>query len=143
LVLSFDDAKKQMLNIVKDFAETLSKNISESLVGMKNELAFYHKDLIANANQSNLLVMENKLFMDTISILLAQDPIKIQNGIATMLAGRLNLAREELEKLPETLVMNLAALEQALKETALVSGQAALDTLMEKLGYVRDKIEQI
>jgi len=132
---SFVESKKQMFSAFDDFKNQLVKDVTENMVLMKNQLSVYHKELVANTNQNNLLVMENKVFMDVISLLISQDPQKIKDGIASAVSVRLGMAREELENLPEVLIKNLSALEQALRETILVGGEKALQALMESLGY--------
>ena len=135
LTESFEKTTQEVKEIVSEAVHDIAKEVNEELSGMKDALVGYKEELLATKSQTNLLVKENKLFMDIITILLSGDPEKIRNGISQTILNQLNMTKEELENLPNDLVTNLPLLKDALKEILVVAGSQAIDVLLKEIGY--------
>lgn len=135
LTQTYLQSKEQMETTVKKLGEDIYDNVVDVMSEMRQELASYQSQLKNTANQLNLVVRENKAFMDIIAILLSKDPQKIREGVTTVIASKLNMTKEELEKYPERLVTDLNVLQIALKEAFLTLGKEQFETLLRSVGY--------
>lgn len=141
---SVDDTKEKL---VEDFAKTevslkgmlehtteqLQEKVNSSLVGMQEQLSGYQSTLKAQTEQSNFLVKQNKLYMDTISELVGKDPTLIQSGIASVLSTKTSLTKEQIEAYPELLITDFHILEKALVEAKAVLGDEKYQELLAKV----------
>ena len=133
LTSKFNDTTNNLKTMFEEKNEELQQKVNGSLVGMKDELANYQKQLLEAKDQTNMLVKQNKLYMDTIAELTAQDPKQIQNGIATKLSTKINMTREELLAYPEKLMNDTGLLEKALVEAKAVLGEENYQKLLDKV----------
>jgi hypothetical protein len=134
---AFNSFGNELKIITKNAATQISAEVTGTLKTMQAELNNYHAELQSTREQSNLMVQQNKVYMDIITLLVSADPQKIKDGVAQAIASRVNLSKEEFEKYPELLVNNINQLKQALIETTMVAGKEALDELFRSLGYER------
>lgn len=143
---SFDSLKSELISINNDTKELLNQtvesvsrqiyeNVNEVMFSMKEELSNYKSELTKSKDQFNLLVKENKVFMELISILVAQDPTKVKEGVASLVSKKLNIAKEELEKYPEKLLTDMNFLQETLKETLVMIGAEKFEALLRSIGY--------
>lgn len=137
LQTAFDDTTMQIVGIVKDTTVQIKAEVNDSLESMQASLTGYKEELQRTREQSNLLVQENKLFMDVICILLSQDPQIIKSGISEQITNKINMAKTEIEKYPERLVNDLALLQKTIIDTGTMIGQQRLNEVMDVIGYER------
>ena len=140
----YKNAKTDMEDIVKNTVDEIKKNVNNTLTDMGAELSKYKDELseykgnIQNlGSQVNLLVKENKCYLDVIEAMIAKDGEKIRDGVASIVATKLNMTREELERYPEKLVSDIPVLQNAIKEIIAVTGQDNFDKIMGVFGYAR------
>jgi hypothetical protein len=117
--------------------ETQNK-ISNTLTVMETELSAYKEKLATNIEQTNLLTRQNKIFMDVILELVAEDPVKVSKGITQAVSTKLNLTKEQLENYPETLVKDIKVLESALREAYKLMGETSFEKLLNDIGYGKE-----
>lgn len=137
LVTSFEETSKHMKEIMEEAVDEMQEQVNDSLAAMKKELSGYQSQLKSMKQQTNLVAKENKAYMNVISILLAEDPEKIKNGVAALVSNQLNMTQEELEALPEQIVENWPLLKEVLKDVAETLGEKNLDVLLGEIGYER------
>lgn len=137
---AYKDSSEKVLKVFNDATKQLKEEVNQSLVTMASELNDYKKQLIQNAEQTNLVVRESKVFMDIISELLKQDPELIRSGIRKSIQTKISLTKEELENFPKLLLEDANILFKALQESALVMGEKNLEEMLGKLGYERKKL---
>ena len=130
--------KSKIEGILNVSQEKLSTTLGTTLATMENELSSYRKQLSTNIEQTNLLARQNKLFMDVILDLVAQDPKKVSLGITQAVSTKINLTKEELEKYPELLVKDKKVLESALKEAYKLMGKISFEKLLSEIGYGKE-----
>lgn len=134
---SFGNLSAEVIKQIQDNAKQMITDVNLIMEGMQNELKFYRENLDGVKNQINLLVRENKAFVEVISVLVSKDPQMIKDGLATVISRELNMTKEELEQFPEQLVTNLPLLKEVLQETSSTLSQETLDGIMESIGYER------
>lgn len=137
---SYDSSKELIVKMLKDTTKQLKEEVTQSLVEMASELKDYKKRIKENAEQTNLIVRQNQLFMDVISDLLKQDPELVRAGIRKAVSTKISLTKEQLEKYPNTLINDLDILFSSLKEAMLVVGKENFDELLGELGYERKEV---
>lgn len=132
-------------NVTSDLKETVAavkSSVNDSLTAMKSELkdyadllGKYSDKLTQNNTLINSLTLENKAYIDVILALVAQDPQKVSSGVATIVASKLTLTKEELEKYPENIVAELPALKIALASAYVALGEEKFKEMLEDIGY--------
>lgn len=135
---SLEQSKVAITNIVAEMREKILENVNQTLVDMEKELSEYKRDLKSNSDQVNMLVRQNKVFTDIITTLVAEDPKKVQDGVAKIVLQRTNMSKQDLENYPQVLVKELPKLEGALKEAYAVLGKEKFEELLGKVGYGKD-----
>lgn len=135
---SLEQSKVAITNIVAEMREKILENVNQTLVDMEKELSEYKRDLKSNSDQVNMLVRQNKVFTDIIATLVAEDPKKVQDGVAKIVLQRTNMSKQDLENYPQVLVKELPKLEGALKEAYAVLGKEKFEELLGKVGYGKD-----
>ena len=138
--ISYAKTETNIQKILKETTHQLQQEVNHSLVTMGNQLLNYQKELTATKEQSNLLVQQNKLYMDLIAQLVKADPKLVQDGISSALTTKIALTNEELENYPQLLVSDMNILLGALKDAAKVVGQEKFEEMIGKLGYERKEI---
>lgn len=129
----FNDSKDQLRDILNVSTEKLQEKVNGSLLMMKDQLATYQEQLISTKDQANLLVQQNKVYMDTIAELTGLDPHLVQNGVASKLSLKLNMTKDELMQFPEKIMSDYNLLEKALVEAKNILGEDAYKKLLEKV----------
>lgn len=89
LTSRFSDTTEKMKTMLEEKNDVLQEKVNGSLVSMQEELAKYKQELSETKEKAEKLVEQNKVYMDSISELVGQDPKLVQNGVATKLANRL------------------------------------------------------
>lgn len=135
---SLEQSKVAITNIVAEMREKILESVNQTLVDMEKELSEYKRDLKSNSDQVNMLVRQNKVFTDIITTLVAEDPKKVQDGVAKIVLQRTNMSKQDLENYPQVLVKELPKLEGALKEAYAVLGKEKFEELLGKVGYGKD-----
>lgn len=130
---SLDSYKEEMQDKLTIMEESLTSKVNGNLEGMKSELSTYQEEMRMAKEQSNMLVKQNKVYMDTISELMAQDPKLIQSGIASKIVTRISSTNEDLSKTPENILMNSKLLEKALFEAKVVLGEVEYKKLLARV----------
>jgi vacuolar-type H+-ATPase subunit E/Vma4 len=118
--------------MLSDANEVLQEKISGTLDSMEKELSTYKKQLISNIEQTNLLVKQNKVFMDVILELVAKDPKKVAEGVSQAVSSKVNLTKEQLEQYPQLLVKDLDVLKSAIAEVRKIVGE---ETFLEVINH--------
>ena len=129
----FSETTEKLKSMMEEKNQEIQEKVNGSLLGMKDQLASYQNELEATKDQANMLVKQNKVFMDTISELTSQDPNLVQNGIASKLSMKFNMTNEELLAFPEKLMSDSKLLEKALVEAKNVLGEEAYLKMLEKV----------
>ncbi len=140
---SFNQSRKDMENMLKNVAEEMKSGVNDVMTSMKQELADYKSQLTRTNTQTSLLVKENKAFMEVISLMITNDPLKVKDGVAKLVANQLNMTQEELENYTELFIDNLPLLEKMLKEGFETFGQEDIDIILKSLGYERKETETL
>jgi uncharacterized membrane-anchored protein YhcB (DUF1043 family) len=143
IVDSLKQSKEEMNTIVKDVTQQIYDNVNVAMDAMKNELNDYKEQLRSAKEQTNLAVREGKAFMEVIASLVAKDPKLVRDGVATIVATRLNMTKEELEKLPELIMTESNVLEQAMKEAIVLMGKEKFEELLGRIGYEAKQTEKL
>lgn len=133
LTSKFNDTTNNLKSMFEEKNEELQQKVNGSLVGMKDELASYQKQLMETKDQANMLVKQNKAYMDTLAEVVGKDPKLIESGIATKLSTRLNMTNEELLAYPEKLMNDNGLLEKALVEAKTMLGEEKYNALLAKV----------
>jgi uncharacterized protein YoxC len=116
----------------------IQEKVGNTLKVMEKELHDYKEELKVNIEQTNLFLRQNKVLVDVLLDIVAKDPDKVSSGIAEKVSAKLNLAKEQLENYPETLVKDIKVLENAMKETHTLIGNNEFEKLLKKIGYGKD-----
>jgi hypothetical protein len=132
LTENFEKTKVNIQGMLEQNVEKLQEKVNGSLLGMQDQLSMYKETLQSQVDQNNLLVKQNKLFTDTISELIGQDPQMIQNGVASKISTKLNLTQEQLLQYPELLVRDSELLQKALVETKALLGDEKYQEILAK-----------
>ena len=132
---AFTATKKDMLVVVDEVTKKIESGVEKSLSNMAKELETYKQHLETESNQINLLVRQNKTFVELISNLATKEPQRLLDDVSKVVAQRTILSKEELENYPAVLIKELPMLERALKEALVVLGEEALKEILGKIGY--------
>jgi ATP-dependent 26S proteasome regulatory subunit len=138
---SFDNSRKQIAKSLEETSEKISEKVNGSLSNMQQELNHYKAQLKQTTEQQNMLVKENKLFMDVILEFVAKNPEMVKNGISRVVSLKTQLTKKQLEEFPNILVNDSNKLVQALKEAKSVMGEEAYNKLLEGVGNERKEKE--
>jgi len=136
----YDKTKDNMVNLLHQNLTQIEGQIKQELISMAGNLKNYEQELVRQQQQSNLLVQQNKLFMDIITDFVKASPELVQSGVAQALSTKVNLTKEELEQYPQLLVNDLELLTKSLADAAVVIGQQKFDELIGKFGYERKEV---
>jgi hypothetical protein len=128
-----EETKNVLQEKFNQTSDVLQEKVNGSLLSMKEELASYKNELIATKEQANMLVKQNKVYMDTLSELVGQDPNLIKNGLATKISTKFKMTNEELLKFPEKLMADNNLLEKAMLEAKNVLGEENYNKLLAKV----------
>jgi hypothetical protein len=142
IVDTLKQSKEEMNAIVKDVTQQIHDSVNVAMESMQEELNQYKEQIISSKEQTNMVVREAKAFMEVITILVSKDPKLIRDGVSTVICSRLNMTKEELEKLPQEMMKEGVVLEQAMKEAIILLGKEKFDELLERIGY-EAKTEEI
>ena len=138
---SFDSSRKQIAKSLEETSEKIAEKVNGSLEGMQQQLDTYKEQLKQSTEQQNMLVKENKLFMDVILEFVAKNPEMVKNGISRVVSLKTQLTKKQLEEFPNILVNDSNKLVQALKEAKSVMGEEAYNKLLEGVGNEREEKE--
>ena len=94
----------------------------------------YSSQLQSTTEQVNILSRQNKVYLDIILKLVAQDPQKVKDGVKYV-TTLVNSTKQELERYPQLLIKELPKLQMALKEALVVMGQQEFQKLLVEIGY--------
>jgi hypothetical protein len=132
---NLEQSKFELSKILELFKKEVNTSVNGTLTDMEKELSTYKGFLKENIDQTNLLVRQNKLFMDVIIEMVAKDPKKVNEGIAQAVSTKINLSKEQLEQYPQLLVNDIKVLEGSLKEAYGLIGKEKFAELLKKIGY--------
>jgi 16S rRNA G1207 methylase RsmC len=132
---AFTATKKDMLVVVDEVTKKIESGVEKSLSNMAKELETYGQDLKSESDQVNMLVRQNKVFIEILANFITKEPNKLLNEVNTVIAQRTILSKQELEDYPNLLIKELPMLERALKEAFMVLGEETLSKILGKIGY--------
>lgn len=135
---SFEQTKKDLLLTTDEVTKKIQASVEASLVSMGKELQGYKQQLQSESDQVNLLVRQNKVFIELLTSLATKEPSKLKEDVSKIIAQRSILSKQELENYPTLLVKELPMLEKALKEAYLVLGESKLKEILGKIGYGKE-----
>jgi hypothetical protein len=133
-----ENSSIQINELLKLTNKDIQEKVGSTLKTMEKELTDYKQHLVSNVEQTNLLVRQNKVFMDVLIQLVSENPESVSKGIAGIVSTKLQLSKQELEQYPAVLVKDLKVFEKALKEVYLVAGEKSLKELLDKIGYGKE-----
>jgi hypothetical protein len=123
--------KEKMDSSLKKVGSKIESNVNGSLVKMQEELNGYKQELQQTKEQQNMLVKENKLFIDVILEFVAKNPQMVKEGISRAISMKAKLTKKELEEFPNILVNDSSKLVHAMKEAKSVMGEEAFSKLLQ------------
>lgn len=135
---SFEQTKKDLLLTTDEVTKKIQLSVEASLVSMGKELQGYKQQLQSESDQVNLLVRQNKVFIELLTSLATKEPSKLKEDVSKIIAQRSILSKQELENYPTLLVKELPMFEKALKEAYLVLGESKLKEILGKIGYGKE-----
>lgn len=135
---SFEQTKKDLLLTTDEVTKKIQASVEASLVSMGKELQGYKQQLQSESDQVNLLVRQNKVFIELLTSLATKEPSKLKEDVSKIIAQRSILSKQELENYPTLLVKELPMFEKALKEAYLVLGESKLKEILGKIGYGKE-----
>lgn len=138
---SFDSSRKEIAKSLEETSEKIAEKVNGSLEGMQQQLDTYKEQLKQSTEQQNMLVKENKLFIDVILEFIAKNPEMIKNGISRAVSLKSQLTKKQLEEFPNILVNDSSKLTQALREARAVMGEEEYKKLLEGIGNEREEKE--
>ena len=138
---SFDSSRKQIAKSLEETSEKIAEKVNGSLEGMQQQLNTYKEQLKQSTEQQNMLVKENKLFIDVILEFIAKNPEMVKNGISRAVSLKSQLTKKQLEEFPNILVNDSSKLVQALREARAVMGEEEYKKLLEGIGNEREEKE--
>lgn len=138
---SFDSSRKQIAKSLEETSEKIAEKVNGSLEGMQQQLDTYKEQLKQSTEQQNMLVKENKLFIDVILEFIAKNPEMVKNGISRAVSLKSQLTKKQLEEFPNILVNDSSKLTQALREARAVMGEEEYKKLLEGIGNEREEKE--
>ena len=122
-------------NLPNQIQEQVKTAISSYLDPLVVLLENYSSQLQSTTEQVNILSRQNKVYLDIILQLVAQDPQKVKDGVAKYVTTLVNSTKQELERYPQLLIKELPKLQMALKEALVVMGQQEFQKLLVEIGY--------
>ena len=122
-------------NLPNQIQEQVKTAISSYLDPLVVLLENYSSQLQSTTEQVNILSRQNKVYLDIILKLVAQDPQKVKDGVAKYVTTLVNSTKQELERYPQLLIKELPKLQMALKEALVVMGQQEFQKLLVEIGY--------
>jgi 16S rRNA G1207 methylase RsmC len=132
---AFTTTKKDMLVVVDEVTKKIESGVESSLSNMAKELETYKQHLQSESDQVNMLVRQNKTFVELLSNLATKEPQRLLDDVSKVVAQRTILSKQELENYPALLIKELPMLENALKEALVVLGEKKLAEILGKIGY--------
>lgn len=138
---SFDSSRKEIAKSLEETSEKIAEKVNGSLEGMQQQLDTYKEQLKQSTEQQNMLVKENKLFIDVILEFIAKNPEMVKNGISRAVSLKSQLTKKQLEEFPNILVNDSSKLTQALREARAVMGEEEYKKLLEGIGNEREEKE--
>jgi hypothetical protein len=129
--------KEKMDSSLKKVGSKIESNVNGSLVKMQEELNGYKQELQQTKEQQNMLVKENKLFIDVILEFIAKNPQMVKEGLSKIVSMKAKLTKQELEEYPQVLLADSLKLKEAISEAGSVMGQEELDKMLQGMGYER------
>lgn len=133
---SFNESRQQIANNLEETSKKIAEKVNGSLEGMQQQLDQYKAQLQTTTEQQNMLVKENKLFIDVILEFVAKNPEMIKNGISRAVSLKSKLTKQELENFPNVLVSDSSKLLEALREAKGVMGEEKFNEFLKKLDGV-------
>jgi hypothetical protein len=127
--------KEKMDSSLKKVGSKIESNVNGSLVKMQEELNGYKQELQQTKEQQNMLVKENKLFIDVILEFIAKNPQMVKEGLSKIVSMKAKLTKQELEQYPQVLLADSLKLKEAISEAGSVMGQEELDKMLQGMGY--------
>lgn len=88
LTTRFNDTKTDLQAMLNETTDTLQEKVNGSLTDMKEQLVVYQAELAANKEKTEQMIIQNKVYMETLSEMVSQDPSAVQTGMATKLATK-------------------------------------------------------
>ena len=122
-------------NLPNQIQEQVKTAISSYLDPLVVLLENYSSQLQSTTEQVNILSRQNKVYLDIILQLVAQDPQKVKDGVAKYVTTLVNSTKQELERYPQLLIKELPKLQMALREALVVMGQQEFQKLLVEIGY--------
>lgn len=122
-------------NLPNQIQEQVKTAISSYLDPLISMLENYSLQLQSTTEQVNILSRQNKVYLDIILQLVAQDPQKVKDGVAKYVTTLVNSTKQELERYPQLLIKELPKLQMALREALVVMGQQEFQKLLVEIGY--------
>ena len=138
LSTSFEQTKKDLLLTTDEVTKKIQASVEASLVSMGKELQGYKQQLQSESDQVNLLVRQNKVFVELLTALATKEPSKLKEDVSKIISQRSILSKQELENYPSLLIKELPMLEKALKEAYVVLGESKLKEILGKIGYGKE-----
>ncbi len=135
---SFEQTKKDLLLTTDEVTKKIQASVEASLVSMGKELQGYKQQLQSESDQVNLLVRQNKVFIELLTSLATKEPSKLKEDVSKIISQRSILSKQELENYPSLLIKELPMLEKALKEAYVVLGESKLKEILGKIGYGKE-----
>lgn len=133
---SFNESRQQIANNLEETSKKIAEKVNGSLEGMQQQLDQYKAQLQTTTEQQNMLVKENKLFIDVILEFVAKNPEMIKNGISRAVSLKSKLTKQELENFPNVLVSDSSKLLEALREAKGVMGEEKFNEFLKNLDGV-------
>ena len=140
---SFNILKGNVESLVKERVSEIESIVRRNMNNMQQELIDYKNELIKNTKQLNVLVKENKFYIDVISELLSGNPKLIKEGIASKVTDKIESFKKELEEVPENIIPDYKKIETTLKDIITLIGENNFEGLLKRLGYEKRKEEEL
>lgn len=140
---SFNVLKGNVESLVKERVSEIESIVRKNMNNMQQELIDYKNELIKNTKQLNVLVKENKFYIDVISELLSGNPKLIKEGIASKVTDKIESFKKELEEVPENIIPDYKKIETTLKDIITLIGENNFEGLLKRLGYEKRKEEEL
>jgi len=140
---SFNVLKGNVESLVKERVSEIESIVRRNMNNMQQELIDYKNELIKNTKQLNVLVKENKFYIDVISELLSGNPKLIKEGIASKVTDKIESFKKELEEAPENIIPDYKKVETTLKDIMTLIGENNFEGLLKRLGYEKRKEEEL
>lgn len=155
--------KEEMKNGLSVVQDSVKKSLEKNGADLNNHFNGFRKDLVGLFNtkmvaieeqslqqakefakvqtQNNILVKNNKVFMDTIVTLVAKDPALVSAGIATKITTNIHSSMEEMLAVKDQLVPEVHLLKKSLREYETLFGKEELEKMLKESGYEIKKEE--